>query len=289
MKAFYFVTTEHLEEALWFRDDEDFAVGMNHVAIGAFRFKVLKIFVFILMSNHVHFLIYGEYEDVVRFINEFKGRYSHYYQKKYGKEFLLRENGLRIEMVSLDHDGFEWTAAYVMMNCVHANICSHPSQYPWGSGGAVFQITTPKATRLGELTGRGLRKFLHSGEKAIPKDWLISDQGFILPQNYVDTKEVERRFRHIGRFNYFLNNSAKVKKRLEENRNLPAFRDQTILTAVPDLIRSLFGKAQFSDLTLDEQTELIRQIRYRFSADVNQAARVCGITYAEAGKLVDRV
>ena len=28
-----FCTTEHLEDGLWFRDEEDFKVGMNHVAI----------------------------------------------------------------------------------------------------------------------------------------------------------------------------------------------------------------------------------------------------------------
>ena len=289
MKTLFFITTDHLEEVLWFRDDEDFAVGMNYVAIEVFHFKCVKILVFILMSNHVHFLLYGERAEVLRFVNSFKGRYSHYYQKKYGKERLLRENGLCIKEVSPKNEDFEWTAAYVMMNCVHANICSHPSQYPWGSGRAIFQIVEPKAQCLGDLTGRALRKVLHSGDKSLPKDWLICDQGFILPENYVDIKEVERRFRNIRRFNFFLNNSSKAKKRLGEDRNLPAFRDQTILAAVPDLIRSLFGKSQFSDLSLDEQTEFIRQIRYRFSADINQAARVCGITYAEAGKLVDRV
>ena len=33
MRKYYLVTTEHLEESLWFRDEEDFATGMNHVAI----------------------------------------------------------------------------------------------------------------------------------------------------------------------------------------------------------------------------------------------------------------
>lgn len=32
MKNYYLVTTEHLEEALWFRDDGDYATGMNYVA-----------------------------------------------------------------------------------------------------------------------------------------------------------------------------------------------------------------------------------------------------------------
>ena len=32
-KGYYLVTTEHLKKGLWFRDNEDYRVGMNYVAI----------------------------------------------------------------------------------------------------------------------------------------------------------------------------------------------------------------------------------------------------------------
>ena len=32
----------------------------------------------------------------------------------------------------------------------------------------------------------------------------------------------------------------------------------------------------------------MRQIRFRFSADVNQIARVCGLSYADAANVMDR-
>ena len=35
MKDFYLLTTEHLESCLWFRDEDDFKVAMNYVAIQA--------------------------------------------------------------------------------------------------------------------------------------------------------------------------------------------------------------------------------------------------------------
>ena len=69
--------------------------------------------------------------------------------------------------------------------------------------------------------------------------------------------------------------------------HLPAFRDQIILAAVPELCRSLFFKESFHELQTGEQVEIVRQIRFRFSADANQIARVCGITYAEAARLLD--
>lgn len=35
MKKIFLLTTEHLEDGLWFRDEEDFKVAMNYVAIEA--------------------------------------------------------------------------------------------------------------------------------------------------------------------------------------------------------------------------------------------------------------
>ena len=79
----------------------------------------------------------------------------------------------------------------------------------------------------------------------------------------------------------------KARRRLEAEENLPAFRDQIILSALPDLSRSLFQKESFSELSVKEKAEFMRQIRFRFSADVNQIARVCGVSYADAAKMMD--
>ena len=56
MKRYYLVTTDHLTDRLWFRDEEDFRVAMNYVAIAAF-ITGCKVLAFILMSNHVHFVL----------------------------------------------------------------------------------------------------------------------------------------------------------------------------------------------------------------------------------------
>ena len=44
MRKCYLVSTDHLEEGLWFRDDEDFITGMNYVAIQAARGRVTVVF-----------------------------------------------------------------------------------------------------------------------------------------------------------------------------------------------------------------------------------------------------
>ena len=55
-KKIWLVSTDHLEEGLWFREEEDFKVGMNYVAVQVSQSGV-TILAFILMSNHVHFIL----------------------------------------------------------------------------------------------------------------------------------------------------------------------------------------------------------------------------------------
>lgn len=288
MKRIYLLSTEHLEDGLWFRDEDDFKVAMNYVAIEAARHPEVVVMAFELMSNHVHFVLKGREEDVVAFVNAFKHRYSVYYQRKYGIREFLRGNGLDIKLIPYDDEAVEKAIAYVDMNCVAAGICTHPSQYPWGTGGEYFNQVAHTGKRLDVLSARKRKRLLHSDDDSIlPGNWHICDSGYIPPSEYIDVQGVEKLFRTPQRLNYFHRNSSKAKKRLEADENLPAFRDQTILAALPDLCRSLFQKDSFSKLTADEKSEFARQIRFRFSADATQVARVCGISYAEAARLLD--
>lgn len=262
---------------------------MNFVAIQAHESPVV-VHAFILMSNHVHFVLAAaSKKDVEAFIEALKHRYSLYLRHKYGIKEFLRGNEVKIDRLFPDDEDPEKAIAYVQMNCVAANICSHPSQYPWGTGNLFFNQTKPVGRPLGSLSKRACKRLLHSDIDTLPEHWLVGVDGYILPQNYVDIASVEDCFKTPRRMNWFLSNSSKAKKRLEADENLPAFRDQVILAAIPDLCQSLFGKNAFSLLAREEQVEFVRQLRFRFSAHVNQIARVCGLTYEQAARLMDSV
>ena len=301
MRKYYLVTTKHLEDGLWFRDEEDFVTGMNYVAIQAALTPEVMVLAFILMSNHVHFVLYGTRQEVEAFVNGFKGRFSHYLGRKYGVKEFLRRNKLDIKEISEDEaEALERAIAYVQMNCVAASICLYPGQYPWGTGSTFFQAgwdgrnsgsrhAAQKYRRLGNLSGRERIRLMHSrAALKLPNEWLLSESGFVLPESYVDVNHVESVFRFSKRMQYFLSSSSKARKRLEaEDEKLPAFRDQVILGALPDLLQSLFHKPAFGALSTQEQAETLRQVRFRFSAGIHQAARVCGISYTEAARLLD--
>ena len=228
----------------------------------------------------------GLRQDVIDFINQFKQRYSRYYSRKYGVTEFLRGNGLDTKEIPLEDEALERTIAYVHMNCVSANICAYPHQYPWGTGNWFFNPDNSGGKRLGDLSSRACRILLRTRSDQIPQDWRVSEKGYVLPASYVNVKGVEACFRTPKRMLYFINNSSKTKKRVE--RAEVSFRDQSIHTCLPDLLGSLFQKNSFNALQEDEKVECVRQIRFRFNADATKIARVCGLTYAEAADYLDR-
>lgn len=282
----WLVTTDHLEDGLWFREESDFKVGMNYVAALVADTGII-VLAFILMSNHVHFVLVCTEDEAEAFINEFKRRYSKYLQRRYGIAKFLKKNGYDIVAIPDEGESPERAIAYVQMNCVAANICSHPTQYPWGSGNSFFNVTKPKGVTLSSLSVRARRRKLLSRAE-LPGDWLLGDDGYVLPISYVDVAYVEDLYRTPKRMDFFLRNSSKAKARVESREDTaPSFKDQLVLAAVPDLCRTLFRQPVFEALSKPQKTEILKQLRFRFSANIHQLARIIGLSYDETAKLLD--
>lgn len=284
MKHYFLITSEHLKDRLWFRDDEDFRVAMNYVAVAAFLSGVM-VLAFILMSNHVHFVLECSREQAEEFINKFKRLYAAYYQRKYGVSELLRRNKVDIKEINKNEESLERAIAYVMMNSVAANICFEPSGYPWGTGNVLFNGNPFPGIYLRELSGRARIRMLKSNVK-MPDNYRIGTGGYILPESYVQVQEMEDLFRTPKRLGFFLKTSSKARHRFEGGA-VPSFKDQNILSAGVDLCHSLFKVNGISDLKVEQKAELLRQLSRRFSADLNQICRVTGIPYEEASRLLD--
>ena len=285
-KRIWLVTTEHLEDGVWFREEQDFVVGMNYVAVLAASSPV-AILAFILMSKHVHFVLLGKRDDAREFINEFKRRFSKYLQYKYRSEKALKNNPVDIKLIPFEEEAAERAIAYVQMNCVAANICLQPTQYPWGTGNLFFNAAPQKGVRLDSMSERACFRLLHTRAK-LPGHWLVGEDGYILPSSYVRVDYVERIFRNPKRMDYFLRNSSKAKLRLESKEDAqPSFKDEIVLAALPELCRTLFSKLSFKELSETQKTEVLRQLRFRFSSNIHQLARVVGLSYDETARLMD--
>ena len=98
----------------------------------------------------------------------------------------------------------------------------------------------------------------------MPGEWLLGDDGYILPFSYLNIKYVEQLYGTPRRMNYFLNTSSKAQRRIASGESdMPSFRDQIVASAVPDLCRTLFGKPCFQELNPAQKAELLRQLHNR--------------------------
>ena len=88
--------------------------------------------------------------------------------------------------------------------------------------------------------------------------------------------------------NYYLNNSSKAKAlHNAPDSTGPVFKDQTIIPVVADLCQTLYRKTSVKELEQIQQAEILRQLRFRFSSNVNQMARVTGLPYETVVKLLE--
>ena len=282
----FLVSTSHFEDRIWFRDDDDFKAAMNIMAILTAVFKV-RILAFVLMSNHVHIVMMGDERVCVSFMDRFKQLYSTNFKNRYSVGGLLHQNKVDYRLLT-GEECLEKAISYVIMNPVAARICIDASGYKWGSGACYFNGNPEKGKPLGELSIRQARKLLRS--HSIPNgDYLVSDDGYILPRSYIPVEHVERIYRTPSRLSYFNRTSSKAKMALETEVLMPSFRDQLLITAIPDICISLFKKNNTSELSPIQTERLVHELRNRFNADFRQIARVLGQEPSLVAQMLDSV
>ena len=282
--TFILISSTHLEGALWFRDEEDFVVGMNYIAVLSIVTGI-NILAFILMSNHVHFVLECSLEEAKIFFDKLKRLYGAYYQRKYGKNEPLRRNSADYRELKLSKESVERAIAYVLMNCVAANICSTAYGYPWSSAGCIFNLNKLEGKPIGSYSTRKQWRILKS-RTPLPSDFILGNQGFIIPDSYIQKDFVESLFRTPKRFNFMMQNSSKAKLRIEKAA-APSFTDQIVFAAASDLCHSFYRKASLKEINTEEKSDLIRQIKYRFSAEPAQLSRIFEMPYSEICAIID--
>lgn len=190
---FWLVTTDHFSDKILFRDEEDFKVAMNYVAVVKYVTGV-NILAFILMSNHVHFVLECMEKEAVDYINRFKGLYGKHFQRKYGVKEYMRRNDIDIRPLKMEDESLHRAIAYVLMNSVSARLCVYSNEYRWGSGRAYYSSMVEEGVRLGSKSKRAQQRALHSWVPLNP-EWILLKDGYISPSSYVSVSFVEALYR----------------------------------------------------------------------------------------------
>ena len=282
---FYHVFTKGLEDDVIFRNRDDYVVGMNYVPVALAISKVAMI-AFVLMSNHFHFIIYGDYDGAVRFIDMYKRLVSRYVRNKYGVKKILRAVKTTCSEINCEDEGLKRLIAYALNNPVKAGVNYLPQNYEWGSGKCYFSnMDHMLDTRpISDLSVRERCRVLKS-EVEVDGAYRINSHGYIEPGSYVKVEFVESLFRFSRSMEYFLNISSRVDSRKDDR---VVYSDTLVMLGLQELLEKKYESLTFADLSFENKRMVLSEVRKQFNCPPKQLARVLGISLKDVVNCVER-
>ena len=284
-KVYYHVSSHGLEKNDIFKSRQDFIQGMNDIALCVLGYDVC-IMAFCLMSNHFHFVLYGEFEECRRFAEEYKRRCGMRMRISGGEVKGLHDIRLQIDVID-SQEYLENAIAYVLRNPMAAGMLVMPLQYPWSSVSVYFTgAHKQKGRMVSDMSVRCRRRVFRS-RSAVPDTYLVDDDGMILPSCFVDAGKVEGIFRHPARLMMAI--SRKVENDVEVRLGIAesvSITDQELLTQMNELIRLEFGRGSLYQLSVKDKMKLCTLLKRNFGAGVKQIARVTRLSPEVVGKIV---
>ena len=136
-----------------FDDDQDFRDGMNRVFIVRRDFSVI-ILAFCLMDTHVHFILYGAFEECNKFMHKFVQLTSRHIWFRHAERKKLWR--LPISHQFIDNDFYLKVAiCYVIKNAPVAGLPFNALDYPWSGNPLYFRRMGYWNSLLTPVTGIG--------------------------------------------------------------------------------------------------------------------------------------
>ena len=291
--CWHFSTDGNAVDCLFY-DDDDFIAGMNRIYITVRGYNVI-ILAFSLMDTHVHFVLYGEFDECNHFMHEYVRRTSISIAKKHGENNKL--DGVPVDYQRVDNDYYLKTViCYTVKNAPVAGVPFNALDYPWSSGPLYFKKagywSSPswqgKENNLsysGIMGTKTLRKVLKTRD--LPEKNLRMAGSLIFPGEYVAYELVERLFRTTKSFNYFL---CRTKEEEVDSKggtishlSVPM---QEMRQHKNELCLELFNTASIKTLNTSQRLILARSLRSRFNSSIKQIARLCGLVYNEVKDII---
>ena len=274
-----------------FTDKDDFIKGMNRIFVTIKKYRIV-ILAFCLMDTHVHFILYGHFNECNRFIHNYLRLTSMHISQRFGeKKKLLR---LPVSHQYIDSEFYLKTAiCYVIKNAPVGGIANNCYDYPWGSGALYFRDSgnwcspawknphTAGFVSFGDLHILQKRELLCSREIDFPDETLIMN-GMVFPGEYTAHSIVERIFRTHKSFNFFLCRSKEEdiesKEGILSRLSIPI---QEMRQHRNEICQELFQSKTIRTLDIQQRIKLARTLRSRFNSSAKQICRLCGLVHNE--------
>ena len=274
--GFFHVCTDGTVLPWMFRDDNDFSYGINRIGIC----KILtgaRILTFILMDNHVHFLLYGSFETCQKFIDKYKQLTGKWIAHKYGVIKHLKHLPVSIIPLKSEEDILE-VASYIDRNAVMAGFTGLPAEYPWGSCRFMFKnkaaSESSKWHKIQDFTRNELRDLIRTRVE-LPGEWSFNNDGILNPECFVDIKKIEELFKSPVRYLYFLTRKLEGKIDLSLAQGKKTFlSDKELREVTIDIAHRIFGSTDIKALSVKSRLRLASILKNEYLTSVKQISRM---------------
>lgn len=283
--CWHFSTDGNLVDIM-FRDDEDFIAGTNRIFVTRLKYNVV-ILAYCLMGTHIHFILWGKFEECQRFIHEYLKLTSMYLFQKYGDRHKFEK--VFPDYQSIDSDRYLKTAiCYVLKNPPVGGLPYTAYDYPWSSAALYFRakgVWTSVAlesslTDSSSLNSYEICKILKTRYAPTEPFKLIG--AMVFPGEFVDIESVERLFKSHKGFHFFMC--------ISKESDIESVKGSISRLSIPyselhqhkaDFCRERFGVDTVRTLTTGQRLSLAKALRSQYNCSPKQIARACGLIYDE--------
>ncbi len=272
--GYFHVCTDGASLSWMFQDDQDFIAGINRIGICYLKTWV-KIIAYVLMDNHVHFLLFGNMPQCKAFITLYKRLTGKWILTKYGISDYLRH--LPTDIIRIDsEERLLNTIAYIDRNALIAGYSKLSGEYRWGSARYLFkeQTSFEKYKPISDMTKREQRIILGT-RTIIPDDWMIDNNGMMCPLSFLDIKAIESYFKTPMRYSYFLAKKQEgvIEQELQHAQKI-FIPDKELRVIVRRIAQELFDRVDINGLDVKSRLVIARKLRYDYASTVKQIARI---------------
>lgn len=294
VKNYWHFTTDGNSVDRIFDDKDDFIAGMNRIFVVSQNYRVI-ILAFCLMDTHLHFILYGEYDECNRFIHEYIKRTSMHISFIHGEKHKLRRISVNHQKIDNLHY-LKVAICYVLKNPPVGGLRYSYIDYPWSSGPLYFRSDNTWSTPVWKLAiGKGENLSLTVREKRdilkinadIDTDKVLIIDNIIFPGEYVAVELVEKIFRTHKAFNLFLciSRDEYVESRGGAISRL-SIPIQEMRQHRNEICQDIFKVNTIRMLNVEQRLRLARILRSRYNSSIKQVSRLCGLIPEEVKGLM---
>lgn len=122
---------------MMFYGQADFTDGMNRIYVISRKYHIV-ILAFTLMDTHIHFILYGDFDDCNRFMHDYLNLTSRHICLTHGERHKLESVNISCQPIE-DDQYLKTVICYVLRNAPVGGLKYTACDYPWSSGPLYFR------------------------------------------------------------------------------------------------------------------------------------------------------